>query len=66
MRTGVWRGFGNRPRTLETAEKGENPEKGHFFLSSAPNPGMHQILVQMRSDAFDALNKRSGALGKVT
>ena len=48
VRTGVWRGFSNRCRTLETAERKKNWKRALLF--SAPNSGMHWTLVQKRSE----------------
>ena len=49
VRTGVWRGFCNGPQNLKTAEIRRKLWK-RAFLFSAPNSGMHQNLVQKRSD----------------
>ena len=46
-RTGVWRGFSNRPRTLKTAER-RKLKKDTLF--SVPNSCMQQTLVQQGSD----------------
>ena len=49
VRTGVWRGFWNRPRTLRTAERRGKSRK-RALLFSAPNLGMHQTQAQKRSE----------------
>ena len=56
--TGVWcvpgfgAGFEIALEPSELQEEGENPGKGPFIFC-APNPGMHQTLVQKRSDRGD-------------
>ena len=45
VRTGVWRGFWNRPRTHKITERRRQFWK-RTLLFSAPNSGMHQTLVQ--------------------
>ena len=52
VRTGVRRGFWIRPRTLRTAERRRKSWK-RTLLRPAPNSGMHQTLVQKRSETLE-------------
>ena len=49
LRSGVWRGFCFRPWTLKIAERSRKSWQ-RALLFSAPSYGMHQTLVQRRSD----------------
>ena len=49
VRTRVWRVFSFRPRTLRAAETSRKSWQRALSFS-APNSGMHQTLVQKRSD----------------
>ena len=51
VRTGVCRGFRNRPRTFKTAKRRRKSWK-RALLFSAPNSGMHHTLVQKRSEGL--------------
>ena len=61
VRTGLWRGFWNRPWTLKTAERRGKSWKRRL-LFSAPNSGMHQTLVQKRSDSRSLNRKKTIAM----
>ena len=59
VRTKVWHGFLNRPRTLRTAEREwENPGKGHFSSRAkpwyAPIPGLKEIWKWVVSKSYVA------------
>ena len=59
VRTGVWRGFWNRPRAFKTAEISRKSWK-KALLKPVPNSGMHQTLVEKISDVMSPLASQDG------